>query len=78
MPDAFDIGAVAVGAHLIIDPLGGAAQRQLAQRHQIALAEEVLDGAFSLAWQIDLALFETLAQIIRRQVDENDLVGGIK
>ena len=37
--------AVAPGAHLLIDAVGGAAQGQLAQRNQIALAEKVFDSA---------------------------------
>ncbi|GHK53215.1 hypothetical protein KPZU09_29510 [Klebsiella pneumoniae] len=32
-------------AHLLIDAVGGAAQGQLAQRNQIALAEKVFDSA---------------------------------
>ena len=78
MPDAVDVGVAAVLAHLTIHPLGGAAQRQLPQRHQVALAEEVFDGPLRLTGQVDLALLQTLTQIVRGQIDQHHLVGTIK
>ena len=43
LPHRRPIAAVAAGSlqHLVVDAVGGAAQRQLAQRDQVALAEEV-------------------------------------
>lgn len=65
VPDFLLALAVAPGAHLLIDAVGGAAQGQLAQRNQIALAEKVFDSALGLAADVDFALIEPLAQIVR-------------
>ena len=64
--------------HLRVDPLGGDAHRQLAQRGEIALAEEVLHGAADLVAHIDLALAQPLDQVVGRQVDQLDLVGELQ
>ena len=48
LPDLRDRAVAAVRLHVVFDPVGGAAQRQFAQRHQVALAKEMLRGAFSL------------------------------
>ena len=45
-----------VVAHVGVDALGGAAQRQLAQREQVAVPEEALDRARRLVGHVDLAL----------------------
>ena len=74
MPDPLYLLPMAIGTHLIVHPLGGATQCQLAQGHEIALAKEVFDGPLRLSRQIDLPLLETLAQIVRRQVHQLDLV----
>ena len=66
-----------VAQHLVVDPLGGAAQRQLAQRRQVAGREIVLQRALGLLADIDLALAEPGDQVGRREVDQLDLVGGI-
>ncbi|MNT19260.1 hypothetical protein D3C72_1545140 [compost metagenome] len=55
VPYALAALSIAKGAHLVINPVGGAAQRQFAQRDQIALAEKVLDGALGLAGNVHLA-----------------------
>ena len=68
----------AVIPHLLFDALRGAAQAQLAQRDQIALAEEIADRALGLLRQIDLAFPEPLEQLVRRKIDELDLVGLVK
>lgn len=47
----------------------------LAERRQVALGEEVLDGAGDLVVDVDLALPQPCDQSLRRQVDEFDLVG---
>jgi hypothetical protein len=64
-----------VAAHLRVDALGRAAQRQLAQGDQVAFAEEVVRRALGLLRDIDLALFKALEQVVGRQVDQLDLVG---
>ena len=63
----------AVAAHLRIDAVGGAAQREFAQREQVALAEEVSDRALRLFGKIDLAILEALQQVVGRQIDEHRL-----
>ena len=55
-----------VAAHLGVDPLGGAPQRELAQRDQVALAEEALDRAAGLLGDVDLPFAQALQQHVRR------------
>ena len=69
---------VAVAPHLRVDALGRAAQRELAQREEVALAEEVLHGALGLLGQVDLALAQPLQQVVRRKVDQHDFVGLVE
>ena len=78
VPDAFLALQVAPGAHLIVHPVGGSAQGQLAQGYQVAFTEEMFDGALGLAGDIDFAFVQALAQIIGRQVDQHHLVCGIE
>ena len=59
---------------LLVDPLGGAAQRQLAQRGQIARREVVANGALGLLRHIDLALAQALDQILGGEIDDLDVV----
>ena len=66
---------VHVHAHLRVHALGGAAQRELAQSDQVALAEEVLDGLLSLLGHVHLAVLEALEELVGRQIDQLDLVG---
>ena len=61
VPDLLPTLAVPPGPHLIVNPIGGAAQRQFTQGNQIAFAKEVLNGAFGLVGNIDFALFQPLA-----------------
>ena len=61
--------------HLLIDAVGRAPQRQLAQRRQIARLEELVDCAARVFGQIDLALLEALNQFLGRQIDDDDFVG---
>jgi hypothetical protein len=51
---------VAIALHLRVDPVGGAAQRQLAQGDQVTFAEEVLYRPLGLLRQIDFAFLEAL------------------
>ena len=63
---------------LLVDPLGGAAQRKLAQRRQVAGREEVLERALGLLGDVDLAFLEALDQVVGRQVDQLDGVGAVE
>ena len=74
LPDLCLGGGAPEGAHLIVHPVGGLTQRQLAQRDEIALAEEVLDRALGLLRQIDLAFFEAHQQVVGRKIDQHYLV----
>ena len=67
-----------VAAHLRVHPLGRAAERQLAQRDQVALPEEALDRAARLLGDVDLALAEPLLQDVGRDVHQLDLVGPLE
>ena len=61
-----------------VDALRGPPQRELAQRHQVAAPEVVVDRAARLLGHVDLALGEPLQQLLRRQIDELDLVGALE
>ena len=63
---------------LLVDPVGGAAQRQLAQRRQLGGREEMLERAFGLLGNVDLALLEALDQIGRGEIDQLDRIGAIE
>ena len=78
LPDGRDGALAAVLAHLVVDAVRGAAQRELAQRDQVALAEEILDGALGLLRQVDLALAQALQQLVGRQVDQHHFVGLVE
>ena len=67
-----------LGEQLLVDPLGGAAQRELAQRRQIGRREEMLERALGLLGNVDLAFLEALDQIVGRQIDQLDGVGAIE
>ena len=73
-PWARDGVGLHVGQHLVVDPLRGAAQRQLAQRGQVAFGEIVVERALRHFRHIDLALVQALDQIGGREVDQLDLV----
>ena len=45
---------------LLIDPIRGAAQRELAQRGQVCRRKEMLEGAFGLSGNVDFALSQPL------------------
>ena len=67
-----------VAAHLRVHPLGRAAERQLAQRDQVALPEEALDRAARLLGDVDLPLAQPLLQDVGRDVHQLDLVGPLE
>ena len=62
--------------HLIVDAIGGAAQRQFAQRRQIAGGEEILRRPPRRLRHIDLAVVQALDELVGREIDQND-VGGL-
>ena len=63
---------------LLVDALGGAPQRQLAQSGQIGGREEMLERALGLLGDVDLALFQALDQVVGSDVDKLDGVGAIE
>ena len=67
-----------VGEQLLVDPLGGAPQRQFAQRGQIARREIMLQRALGLFGNVDLAFLQPLDQVVRREIDEFDAVGAVE
>ena len=77
-PRHLDRVVVTVLAHLPVDALGGAPQRELAQGDQVPLAEEIPQGAGGGLGHVDLALVQPLDQLVGRQVDELDLVGLVE
>src|SRR6185437_10598433 len=64
--------------HLVVDPIGGAAQRQLAQRRQIAGSEEVLGRPPRRLRHINLAFVEALDELVGREIDKNDVGGRLQ
>ena len=71
-----------VAAHVIeqsaVHALGRAPQRQFAQGRQVAAREEAFERPAGLLGQIDLAVGEALDQVVRRDVDDLDVVGRIE
>ena len=76
-PRARGSRAPACSDHLLVDPLRGAAQREFAQRGQVAGREIVADRALGLVRHIDLAVLQPLDQVVGRQVDQLDVVGPV-
>ena len=77
-PGAGDGVGLHVGEQLLVDALGGAPQRQLAQRGQIARREIMLQRALGLLGDVDLAFLQPLDQVVRREVDQFDRVGAVE
>ena len=77
-PRAADGMRLHVGQHLLVDALGGAPERQFAQRGQIAGLKIMADGARGLFGDIDLAFLETLNQVVGRKIDDLDIVGPVE
>src|SRR5262249_11145631 len=63
---------------LLINPIRCAAKGKLAKRRQIGGREKVFEGAFRLSGYVDFSLFETLDQIVRREIDEFDGVRTVE
>ena len=67
-----------MGEQLLVDPLGGAPQRQFAQRGQVARREIMLQRALGLFGDVDLAFLQPLDQVVGREVDQFDGVGAVE
>ncbi len=78
LPYGLDRLVRAIRLHVGLDAIRGAAQRELAQRHQIALAEEVARGALDLLRHVHLAGLEPREQVVGRDVDQDHLVGFVE
>jgi hypothetical protein len=78
LPDALDRAIGTVLAHLRVDAVGRAPQRELAQRDQVALAEEVAHRTLGLLREIHLAVAHPLEQFLCGQVHQRDLVGRVE
>ncbi len=64
----------AVGLNVVLDAIGGAAQRELAQRHEIAFAEEIAGRALDLLGHVDLARLEPRQQFVGGHVNQDHVV----
>ena len=67
-----------VALHLVVHPVGGAPQRQLAQGDQITLAKEVLNRTLGLIRQVNLAFLEPLQQFVGRQINQHHLISLVE
>ena len=61
-----------------LDVLGHLAQRELAERGQVLVLEEVHERALDLAARVDLPGAQAQLELLGRQVDEHDLVGLVE
>ncbi len=75
-PWPFDAAPTHGVDQLVVDRLGDAPQRHLAQSGQVLRLEEVGRGDVSGVGHVDLALGETLAKFVRGDVDQLDVVGA--
>ncbi len=67
-----------MGQKLLVHALGGAAERKLPERGQIARREIVVERALGLLGDVNLAFLEPLDQLLGRQVDDLDVVGLVE
>ena len=77
-PWSLDGARLHLGEELLIDALGGAPQRELAQRREVGGREEVLERPFRLLRDIDLAFLQPLDQVVGCQIDELDGIGAVE
>ncbi len=77
-PRTLDRVGLHVGEQLLVDALGGAAQRQLAQRGQVSRREIMLQRTLGLPGNVDLALLQPLDQVVRREVDQFDRIRPVE
>ena len=76
-PGAGDGVGAHVGEELGVDALGGAAERELAQRGEVAGGEVVRERAARGLADVDLALLQALDQVVGGDVDDLDVVGAV-
>ena len=75
VPRLLDAVRGLVAAHLGLDALGRAAQRELAQGDEVSLLEEVPERARRrLVGDVDLALLQPLEELVDGQIDDAHLV----
>ncbi len=77
-PRALDGVRLHLAEQLLVDPLGGAAQSELAQRGEVGRREEMLERALGLLGDVDFAFLEPLDQVVGRQIDQFDRIGAIE
>ena len=75
LPRALDRALAQLLDHLVVDPRRGAAQRDLAQRREVAQGEELLLREPRRLGHIDLAVLEALDQLLGGEIDQHDVVG---
>ena len=77
-PGARNGAGLHLSEQLLVDPLGGAAQRELAQRRQVGGREKMLERALGLSRNVNLAFLEPLDQVVGREIDQLDGVGAVE
>lgn len=78
LPCPRDRVRLAVALNLRPDPFGHPPQGQLAKGEEIPLLEEVFDGPGRLTGDVDLALPQSLDQVVGRYIHEFDLVRAVE
>ena len=63
---------------MLINAIGSTAQCQFAQGDQITFTKKMFNGALRLPGNIDFTFFQPLTQIVRGQVHQHHVVGGIE
>ena len=76
-PGAGDGIGLHVGEELGVDALGGAAERKLPERSEVARGEVVREGTARSLAEVDLALLQALDQVVGGDVDDLDVVGAV-
>ena len=77
-PRFADRVVLAIFAHRRIDAIRRRAQRELAQRDEIAFAEKRTQRVTHFFVDVNLAFAQTLEQFVRRQIDQLDFVGAVE
>jgi hypothetical protein len=77
-PDGLDPLVAAVDAHLRVDAVRRLPEGELAQRDEIALPEEVAERLLGLLGDVDLALAQSLQEVVGGEVDQLDFVGLVE
>ncbi len=73
-PGAGDGMRAHMGEKLLVHPLRRTPKRKFAQRRQITGREIMVERALGLLRDVDLAFFQPLDQLVRRKVDDFDVV----